>query len=173
MRATFLPLAAPSSLSLTSHMEPRSDSHLSLDPEPLGSWSGSRSRTRCGESAEPQGTPAPGSLQDLPTPTPHSLRAAGCPRALPSEGTWPHISSVPYPPNCGTKDPAAAGELGGKDWCSGYIPGPVGCHAADTPAAPAARARHATPVVATPARRRGCTQDRVPEGLRLRTHRLR
>lgn len=79
-----------------------------------------------------------------------------------------HTRSVLDPPNCGTKDPAAAGELlGGKDWCSRYIPGPVGCHAADTPAAPAARARHATPVVATPARRRGCTRD-PPQWARAR-----
>lgn len=106
----------------------------------------------------------PRSLQDLPTPTPHSPRASRCPGPFPPRGHDPY-SSVLDPPNCGTKDPAAAGELGGKDWCSRYIPGPVGCHAADTPAAPAARARHATPAVATPARRRGCTRD-PPRGAR-------
>lgn len=57
------------------------------------------------EPAEPPGTPAPWSLQDLPTPTPHSLQASHPPSPSPREGTRPVLPPARDPPDIGTKKP--------------------------------------------------------------------
>lgn len=124
VRTTFLPLAAPSSP--PAPRQPYGTTKrlpLKQGPEPLGSWSGSRSGTKCSESVEPQGTPAPGSLQDLPTPTPHSLRAAGCPRALPSEGTRPILALSRTLLIAGQRIPLQRESLAAKTGAAGTYPG--------------------------------------------------
>lgn len=79
------------------------------------------------------------------------------------------------------QDPPDVGILTKKPGCSGRArPHGAGAaskypsrRAAYPPAAPAARARHAIPAVATPERRRSRAPGPGPAGLGLRTHRLR
>ncbi|XP_009427038.3 ESX-1 secretion-associated protein EspK-like [Pan troglodytes] len=71
------------------------------------------------EPAEPPGTPASWSLQDLPTPTPHYLQASHSPSPSPTEGTRPITPSRPGPSRYRDKEaPRQPASVAAGHWCS-------------------------------------------------------
>lgn len=113
METKFPPLAAPCSLFSARGAQLRGDPCIPQGPTPLGSVSGDRRGGVCGAKR----TPALWPLQDLPTPTPHSLEATRWPPAAPPGG---YATRHPLQPRTlqtsgsGQRSLAAAGELGRK-----------------------------------------------------------
>lgn len=113
METKFPPLAAPSSLSRAVGAEPRG--RPSPTPRPSATGVSQGRGTRRGGVCGAEGSPAPWSLQDLPTPTPHPLEASLCPPAPPHGGKATRRSLSPRTLQTSAfrqRSPAAAGERG-------------------------------------------------------------